>query len=163
MKCLVFSDSHGYTLYMKKAIGMHPDAEVVFFLGDGLRDIDALCREYPEKFFVAVAGNCDFYSFFKGEPAKKTETITVGGYRITATHGDLYGAKYGCGGLIKLAMDTDSDIVLFGHTHAPFTKYVSESEKPFYLFNPGSISHSCGSYGIVTLGSSPFFSHGDLT
>ncbi len=36
MKCLVFSDSHGNVSYMKKALRLHPDAEVVFFLGDGL-------------------------------------------------------------------------------------------------------------------------------
>ena len=33
MKCLCFSDSHGTSAYMRRALKMHPDAEVVFFLG----------------------------------------------------------------------------------------------------------------------------------
>ena len=40
MKCLVFSDSHGDTAYIKRAILKNKDAEVLFFLGDGLYDID---------------------------------------------------------------------------------------------------------------------------
>lgn len=162
MKCLVFSDAHGYTLYMKKAIKMHSDAEVIFFLGDGLSDVDTLSLEYPDKFWVAVRGNCDFYSYFKGAPAKKTETLSVGGYTITLTHGDAYGAKYGSGELIKLARDTNADILLFGHTHKPFEKYISDYEKPFYLFNPGSISVSSGSYGILDLREAPVLSHGEI-
>lgn len=162
MKCLVFSDSHGADYLIKEVLSMHGDAEAVFFLGDGLREIDTLAEGYPEKFWVAVRGNCDFYSFFKGRPAEKLETLSLGGYKIAVTHGDLYGVKYGSAGLIKLARDTDSDIVLFGHTHAPFESYISEYEKPFYLFNPGSISLSSGSYGIMTLTDAPFFSHGEI-
>ena len=64
----------------------------------------------------------------------------------------------------KLAMDKNADIVLFGHTHTPELKYVSEYEKPFYLFNPGSIGSGKGSYGILTLteGQEPLFSHGNF-
>ena len=162
MKCLVFSDSHGSDYLVKEVLRMHSDAEVVFFLGDGLREIDTLAEAYPEKFWIAVRGNCDFYSLFKNKPAEKLETVSLCGYKIALTHGDLYGVKYGSAGLIKLALDTDADIILFGHTHAPFEKYISEYEKPFYLFNPGSISAESGSYGIMTLAASPFFSHGEI-
>ena len=141
---------------------MHPDAEAVFFLGDGLSDVDSLAKEYNDKFWIAVRGNCDFYAIFRGEEVKKTETLFLCGYRITATHGDLYGVKYGEGGLVKLARETDSDIVLFGHTHSAYSKYISDYEKPFYLFNPGSISSASGSYGIMMLDKAPFFSHGEL-
>ena len=40
MKCLVFSDSHRNTRNMREALLRNPDAEVVFFLGDGLSDAD---------------------------------------------------------------------------------------------------------------------------
>ncbi len=162
MKCLVFSDSHGSDYFIKEALRIHADAEVVFFLGDGLREIDNLAAGHPEKFWIAARGNCDFYSFFKDKPAQKLETVSLSGYKIVLTHGDLYDVKYGSAGLIKLARDTDADIVLFGHTHAPFEKYISEYEKPFYLFNPGSISAFSGCYGIITLGDAPFFSHGQI-
>ncbi len=162
MKCLVFSDSHGSTYFIKQVLDMHPDAETVFFLGDGLSEIDTLRAGYPEKFWIAVRGNCDFYSSFMESPAKKTEEIKLCGYKIVATHGDLYGVKYGIGGLISLAKETDADIVLFGHTHIPFEKYISDYEKPFYLFNPGSISPSSASFGVIELGDAPLLSHGAI-
>ena len=162
MKCLVFSDAHGFTHHIKRVISMHPDAQVIFFLGDGLREVDALREEYPDKFWVGVRGNCDLYSYFGGDVAEKTESVTLSGYKITATHGDLYGVKYGIAGLIKLAKDSGSDVVLFGHTHTPFAKYVSEYEKPFYLFNPGSVSVENGSFGILNLLNNPDFSVGSL-
>ena len=163
MKCLIFSDAHGCVSNMRKALLMHPDAEVVFFLGDGLREVDMLASEYKDKFWIGVRGNCDLYSRFGDAEAEKTETVSLSGYKIVATHGDLYGVKYASAGLIKLALDTDADRVLFGHTHSPYSKYVSDYEKPFYLFNPGSISVSHGSYGILTLKEAPFFSHGEIT
>ena len=42
MKCLVFSDSHGDSRNMREALARNPDAEVVFFLGDGLYDADTV-------------------------------------------------------------------------------------------------------------------------
>jgi len=98
------------------------------------------------------------------EIVQKTAEIEISGKRIVYTHGDLYGAKYGTGGLEKLARDKNADIVLFGHTHTTELKYVSEYEKPFYLFNPGSIGSGQGSYGIMTLteGQEPLFSHGNF-
>ena len=162
MKCLVFSDAHGYTPYIREVIRMHPDAEAVFFLGDGLREVDMLRLEYPDKFWIAVKGNCDFYSYFNDLPAQKTETVRIGGYTVTATHGDICGAKNGNRGLINLALKTGTDILLFGHTHSPYTEYVSDYERPIYLFNPGSISESSGSFGIMTLGDNVLFSHGQI-
>lgn len=162
MKCLVFSDSHGSTYFVKQVLDMHPDAEAVIFLGDGLGEIDMLRAGYPEKFWIAVRGNCDFYCSFQGLPAKKTETVRLSGYTVTATHGDLYGVKYGMGGLVSLAKETCADIVLFGHTHIPFEKYISDYEKPFYLFNPGSISSASGSFGVIELGKGVLLSHGEI-
>ena len=140
MKCLCFSDSHGSSYYINKVLPLHPDVEVVFFLGDGLSDIERVAEAHPEICFLAVRGNCDTAFVFRGGIVKKTESITLEGKRITYTHGDLYGAKYGMGGLLKLADETDSDLVLFGHTHTPHESYVeTDSGRGVYLFNPGSI------------------------
>jgi putative phosphoesterase len=147
---------------MKEALSMHPDAEVIFFLGDGLAEVDVLSRDEPHRFWIAVRGNCDFYSSFQSGVAKKCERICLEGYNIVATHGDLYGVKYSDEGLLRLAEESCADIVLFGHTHRPYEKYISSTKKPVYLFNPGSISVSSGSYGVMMLDKVPFFSHGEI-
>ena len=166
MKCLVFSDSHGCRQYMEKALSLHPDTEVVFFLGDGIYEALLLSQNYPTVAWIGVKGNCDRYSDLFSCPIKKTERINLCGFNIVLTHGDLYGAKNGNGGLLALAREEDADILLFGHTHSPFYKHFDKSDivsaKPLHLFNPGSISASSGSYGILTLEKKPSFLHGNV-
>lgn len=164
MKCLVFSDSHNNCYNMTRALRLHRDAEIVFFLGDGLSDIDYVSSLLPSAKFLAVRGNCDMRRLALGQLCEKTEMIEIMGKRIVYTHGDLYGAKYGTAGLEKLAQEKGADIVLYGHTHLPATEYFSDYEKPFYLFNPGCVGSSSGMYGILTLteGSEPLFSHGSF-
>ena len=149
MKCLVFSDSHGNTRNMRQALLSHPDAEVVFFLGDGLSDADLVSSGDSGRAWLPVAGNCDFSPMFRDSFVKKTDAITLEGVRIAFTHGDLYGAKYGIGGLLSLAKEQGASLVLFGHTHEPLEKYVPTEESGVHLFNPGSIG--AGSYGIILL------------
>ena len=188
MKCLVFSDSHGDTSYIRRAILKHKDAEALFFLGDGLVDADdAVNRSFLGAYFK-VKGNCDWgYSSYDSS-VKKTDEVVLLGKRIVFTHGDLYNAKSTTQDLSTMAIMRNADIVLFGHTHTPTEIFVStESEeyklakaslterglidaeceaKPYYLFNPGSISYRDGvpTYGILTLteNKEPLFSHGKL-
>ena len=168
MKCLCFLDSHGFIGYFKKALELHPDCEVVFFLGDGLADAEFLALSYRNMAWLMVRGNCDHSSVALGAPVEKTSSITLMGKRIVFTHGDLYGVKYGEQGLLRLAESRDADIVLFGHTHIPFEKYIPREEGGLYLFNPGSIEAPCydkgGSYGIIDITESVVsFSHGAFT
>lgn len=164
MKCLVFSDSHGKFLSMRNAIIKNLDAEVIFFLGDGISDAEMLAAEFCDKFWICVRGNCDFCSTFRGREVDKVESITLLGKRIVLTHGDLYDVKYSTDRIQYLALSREADILLFGHTHRPFEKYVSDGEHPYYLFNPGAVSGYDASFGILTLSESmpPFFSHGEL-
>ncbi len=160
MKILVFSDSHGNISYMQKALRAHPDSEVVFFLGDGISDADSLAALDTTRMWIAVRGNCDFSSLFKNSQIKKTEEIDLLGKKIILTHGDLYDVKYGSDKLCYLAEERGADIVLFGHTHIPCERYIP-ADKPYYLFNPGSISSPAYSYGIITLTESDvLLSHG---
>ena len=169
MKCLIFSDSHGDALSIDRAIRAHRDAEVIFFLGDGLADLDALSIAM-DKMVLAVRGNCDFSGVYRGERVKKVETITLMGKKIVLTHGDLYGAKFGEGGLLRLAIEERADLILYGHTHLAKESfhYVSDEalsdiepeERPLTLFNPGSVGSASHSYGILTLTDSTYlFSH----
>ena len=167
MKCLCFSDSHGFVSYFRKAMELHPDAQAVFFLGDGLMDAEMVSASYPNVGWFAVRGNCDYHGTFRGAPIEKTDSVTLMGKRIVFTHGDLYGVKYGDSGVLRLAESRDADIVLFGHTHTPFEKYVPTEEGGVYLFNPGSIEppsyRGGGSYGIIHLTEKGVsFSHGSF-
>ena len=161
MKCLVFSDTHGSSAVMKKALSHHPDAEVVFFLGDGLNDADKVAKGHSDKAWIAVRGNCDWSAIFKDRETLKVESITLGGHKIVLTHGDLYCVKYTMGVIKGLAAREGADIMLFGHTHDPLEQYVSDVDHPFYLFNPGTASGHKGSYGIINItDSGVLLSHG---
>ena len=171
MKCLVFSDSHGYAGFMRRALRNHPDCEAVFFLGDGLRDLDELWGEFPTVTFYPVRGNCDTTFIAMGMSVLKTGECTLMGKRIVYNHGDLTGVKYGITGTVKLAVETDADIVLFGHTHSPVAAYIPieaaaaegfEAKTPFYIMNPGAIGmNGSPTYGVITLTEGePLLSHG---
>lgn len=160
MKCLVLSDSHGRVDYIERVLRMHPDAEVVFFLGDGLSDADARASSDKSKMWLAVRGNCDFRGMFKESMANKTDEIILMGKKIVLTHGDLYGVKASDSGLYALRESRGADIILYGHTHIPRSEYVS-GDNPFYLFNPGSLGEYPHSFGILTLSENAvLFSHG---
>ena len=165
MKCLCFSDSHGTSAGMRRALKMHPDTEVVFFLGDGLSDLDELTHDRT-KAWLAVRGNCDCVTEVGGGFVKKLDSITLCGKKIIYTHGDLYGVKSGTDEIISLAREMGADIALFGHTHFALERYISDGEKPLYLFNPGSIGiayRSDTSYGIIDITDSGVsFSHGKV-
>ena len=166
MKCLVFSDSHGYSLFMRRAIAKNPDAEIIFFLGDGLSDLEDVFSLYPNKCYLAVRGNCDREVVAMGRGIPKTDRIELLGKKIVFTHGDLYGVKFGIDGLDALAKKEDADIVIFGHTHGATSAYippVDDDGKPYYIFNPGSIGMlGSPTFGIMTLteGQEPLFSFG---
>ena len=161
MKCLVFSDTHGSCAVMKKALKLHPDAEVVFFLGDGLGDAERVAAEHTDKAWIAVRGNCDYSPIFKDRETLKVEHINIGGYKIVLTHGDLYCVKFSMGVIKGFAIREQADIMLFGHTHEPVEMYVSDVERPFYLLNPGTASGYKGSYGIINISESGIIlSHG---
>ena len=152
MTCLCFSDSHGSPYNIRLALSKHPDAEVIFFLGDGLRDLEYFITD-RSRAWLAVQGNCDYSPLLGDYNVKKTDSITLMGNRIVFTHGDLYGVKYGIDGVKKLASDLSADLVLFGHTHEALEKYIPTDEGGFYLFNPGSIGAGYGgaSYGVINI------------
>ena len=111
--------------------------------------------------------SADFASEFSRNSADFHRFWRVRFRLVLATHGDLYGVKYGDSGVLRLAESRGADIVLFGHTHTPFEKYVPTEEGGVYLFNPGSIEppsyHGGGSYGIIHLPEKGVsFSHGSF-
>lgn len=140
MRVLVLSDSHrGYAM-LRLAVEQQPRARTVFFLGDGADDIDQLAREQELLRIFQVRGNNDF-----GTAAPADGLAVLEGTRIYYTHGHMQQVKYGDGMLLEQARARRADIVLYGHTHQPVTRY----EDGIYLMNPGSIG--MGSYGVIDL------------
>ena len=119
MKCLCFSDSHGDSAKIATVLRIHHDAEVIFFLGDGLSDIERLMR--PDKAWLAVQGNCDYSSALGTGFVKKTDSIRLLDKKIIFTHGDLYGVKYGEDGIIKIATENNADYTPYRQTQHLFS------------------------------------------
>lgn len=140
MRILVVSDSHGDVFSLRLAIEAQAKARMIFHLGDGECDMDALSHSYEEIKVVQVRGNTDLGAF-----APNTCVEMVEGKRIYCTHGDREGVKGGTGKLKRVARGEKADIVLFGHTHVPEYEY----DDGLYLFNPGSIRLGC--YGVVDI------------
>lgn len=162
IKCIILSDIHGARRELQEVLNINKDYDVVFFLGDGVREAEEQAlADKGRRQWLAVRGNCDFSSDFLGETLKKTDIITLCGKKIVYTHGDLYGVKYHSEGLYKLAADTGADIVLYGHTHKKCEKY----KTGVYYVNPGSIygGDSGSSCALLTLdGDNVLFSFLDL-
>lgn len=139
MRILVISDSHGDSYAVKQALMEQPAAKIVFFLGDGERDlefIDSVQGVYVHK----VRGNCDFASALPESVIDEVE-----GVRIYATHGYVQRVKYGTSLLRQYAADNNAAIALYGHTHVADTTY----SDGIWLVNPGSIRS--GEYAVIDI------------
>lgn len=166
MEILILSDSHGRAHRIEEALSRQikrPDA--VLFLGDGLRDLDALVD--PSVLLYAVRGNCDFFS--PGADVPDERSLFWEGHRLLLCHGHTYGVKGGIGPLLSAGVRMGADLLLFGHTHMPYLERIGAGERiagvtlerDVYLFNPGSLAQ--GSFGTLHLnGDEVLFSHGVL-
>jgi len=159
MKILIISDIHGNAYALRNVLRSHRRIDCVILLGDGLDVAEEVLPSFSDVKVFAVRGNCDMRPLFLGEPLKKLDFLTLEGKKIVFTHGDLYGVKYGDGGLFRLAEEHQADIVLYGHTHEPRESYVDG----VYYFNPGALSGYNQSYGLLTIdGNNLLFSHGKI-
>lgn len=167
MKILIFSDSHGVSRYMRKALQLHARrSDAVIHLGDGAADLLSIRHEYPETAFYAVAGNCDPEIVRSTYDIGFTDTCTFEGVRVYFCHGHTCGVKYGIEKLIFDASQRNCSIALYGHTHEKYSNYHTIGESGIYVFNPGSISlpHSGSpSYGVLEIkDGNILLSHGEL-
>ena len=113
-KILVISDVHGRLRDLRWVL-QNETADAMFYLGDGLYDLNAaleLRREPVPYPIYRVAGNCDVnYS----EPSEGLAPF--GGVLFFYTHGHHYGVKMGSERLAECAGERGADVALFGHTH----------------------------------------------
>ena len=145
MRIIVISDSHGRRSSIDYALQSHPDARHVFFLGDNIRDVEAIADYHTDRIFHIVTGNCDGDTMYP-----VTELCTVGGVKIIYTHGHHHSVKYTTAPLLEAAKKAGAKIALYGHTHIAKTEYIDG----IYIVNPGSISLSregANSYAVIDI------------
>ncbi len=156
MKILVFSDSHGNPAYIRAALRAHSGtADLLYFLGDGIRDIADVLKDFPEIPRVIVSGNNDsaLAAAAAGIDAPAEDIRTMDGVKILALHGHNARVKWGNDALIYHASEVGADLVLFGHTHIPENITVNApfgNARRIHLFNPGSVGLSMDHpYGVI--------------
>ena len=158
MKILVFSDSHGNPKNIADNIRLHLNAggaDHVFFLGDGVRDLLSVMDEFPTVKFNYVFGNCDCGitapSEMKGQIYEAL--VTVGGKKFLIMHGHRYDVKSTHQRAADRAIETQADVLLYGHTHEAEDITIDGSfEGHVRMINPGSCGKGlCPTYACIEI------------
>ncbi len=160
MKILIFSDSHGSSANILRAIKLHPDAQMLLHLGDGVDDLHNIKQAFPNLYTVCVNGNYED-NFFSQKSGKLSDVVTVLDKKIFMCHGHRFNVSFSKQSLMYAALEQGADIVLYGHTHTKHNEYIP-NDKPnetikngLYIFNPGSISRPRDgvypSFGLVEI------------
>ncbi|MCR4436482.1 MAG: metallophosphoesterase [Clostridiales bacterium] len=131
MKILLFSDSHGYTRNMERAIAGNPGVDMIIHLGDYVKDVLKIMDQRRDLRYEYVRGNNDWAQDY---PLEKT--LHIEGRKIFITHGHIYRVKYGYDMLVDKGKSLGADAVFFGHTHSPEELH----SDGMLLLNPGSIA-----------------------
>ncbi len=138
MRILVLSDSHGRPDLVKKAILSEPEAGMIFFLGDGVRDVEYNVNAIGDRECICVKGNND-----PGSDLPLTRTVLAGGKRFFLCHGHSFYVKQSPDDMKLYAKEHGIDVFLYGHTHHAYTHY----EDGIHYFNPGAVMNF--GYGVV--------------
>lgn len=140
-KLLVLSDSHGERDCMERIV-REEQPDLIYHLGDYLRDSEWLRAQFFHIPVFGVVGNCDY-----GCPGPEKIVDAVEDVRIFACHGHNYHVKYGLMALKFAAQEQHAALCLFGHTHVPCL----EESGGITFLNPGACGKMNRSYGIVLL------------
>lgn len=149
MKIVIVSDTH----MPRKGRGLPEplrndlmDSDLIIHVGDFQTfDVYEEFKKYGE--LIAVVGNVDRVELQSMLP--KRRIIEKKGLKIGIVHGDGKG-KTTEKRALEAFEDEDVDIIIFGHSHIPFSRFM----KGILLFNPGSPTDKR---------KLPYYSHGILT
>ena len=141
MKYLVVSDTHGGRSALEELL-YTGNYDGFIHLGDGAKEASEVSDLFPDKIFLGVTGNCDY--FVQDIPDERLSR--VGGVMTLLCHGHRYGVKGGLGTLAARAKGAGCRAAFFGHTHIPVVKTLGG----VLLLNPGSLTYG-GSYAEVTV------------
>jgi hypothetical protein len=147
LKIGIISDSHGNRDRLMKALDHMGKADIIFHLGDFIRDSEYI-RDFHQGRLYVVRGNCDI---FVDSDISSNLMIDLEGKKIFATHGHRYKVKDGLNALYYKGLEIGADIVLFGHTHCSQIIRVDN----MVMMNPGSVSRPRNTgnptYGIIEI------------
>lgn len=138
-RIILISDSHGSSYNILQVINMHRTAYALIHLGDGISDLEQLDNN-SIKIIIKIKGNCDYFS---NSPDYLIEEIN--NRRLYITHGYKENVKYSDIQLSEKATRTNSDLVVFGHTHKQKAEYING----IWYVNPGSIRY--GEYALIDI------------
>jgi putative phosphoesterase len=131
MKLLLFSDSHGNVSNMVKVIKKQKDIDLIIHLGDMLKDVNELIKNYNYYNIEYVRGNNDW-----GLDIPDYKILNLESKRIFITHGHRYNVKSEYGRIARMGHSVEADAVFFGHTHDPEEFF----DDNMMVLNPGSIA-----------------------
>ncbi len=144
MRIGVISDTHRNASSIELLGEKIKAVDVLIHLGDNVDDISIIKKHYKGQ-IINVKGNCDFST---KTPNDRVEDI--GGKRIFLTHGHRYSVKRDLCKLRYKALETGSNIVLYGHTHIAKIDF----EEGIWYINPGSASEprdGARSFAIINI------------
>jgi uncharacterized protein len=154
MRTLIFSDSHGYTHNMIKAINKHKNIDMIIHLGDIIKDAVKIEELYKTVKVMYVPGNNDFAVGYS-----KEKLFDIEGKKVFITHGHNYNVKNGYQSLISKGKSINADVIFFGHTHLTEEIY----KEGMLIINPGSISipvkPNCPTYCIAEFAEGRIFTN----
>ena len=175
MRLLVCSDIHGRGDRIQTMLRLHPTADALLFLGDGIHDLPDSVSASPRRLFAGVRGNCDPSWTDNSDFSLSHELLlSMDAYTVMMMHGHLYNVKSGTDTAICHAARRGADILLYGHTHIAEERYLPQGTKigeitltkPLWIMNPGSLGAPLDgrpSYGIIELrGNGVLLSHGTV-
>lgn len=132
LKILVVSDNHGDRYALKELYEIYKN-EVDYWLHCGDSEFGQTHDAW--KIFKTVEGNMDISGQF---PLVRVENFEDNNFVVV--HGHKHQVKRSTEPMKKLALEHDSKVVFYGHTHV--AKVTSEDGR--YFINPGSISEPRG-------------------
>ena len=142
MKVLVFSDSHGALNLTDEMIYKEKECDTVFFLGDGIAEAEKMKERYPDKKFILVKGNNDWYSQVDTEAYKYIDGVT-----IMSCHGHKFNVRFSLRDMLMSAQGVRANLVLYGHTHK--SAMYNDPVTGICAINPGALCD--GKYAVLTV------------
>ena len=147
MKVLVFSDSHGALPFVNEILRKEDECTTVFFLGDGIDEAEKVRDRYPDKKFILVKGNNDWYSQTDTEAYKYIDGVT-----IMACHGHKFNVRFSLRDLLQSAQSVRANVALYGHTHK--SGMYNDPVTGICAVNPGALCD--GKYAVLTVAKGSF-------